>query len=60
MELLGGCEEKFCKINKGITTTEEMWRGSEIAEDEAGRQFERLKRGKTHEGMESRTKRGCI
>ncbi|KAJ3656475.1 hypothetical protein Zmor_015548 [Zophobas morio] len=23
MELLGGCEEKCCKINKGITTTED-------------------------------------
>ncbi|KAJ3657100.1 hypothetical protein Zmor_016129 [Zophobas morio] len=45
MELLGGCEEKCCKINKGITTTEERWRGSEIREDEIGRQIERLKRG---------------
>ncbi|KAJ3641571.1 hypothetical protein Zmor_028073 [Zophobas morio] len=24
MKLLGGCEENCCKINKGITTTEEM------------------------------------
>ncbi|KAJ3662018.1 hypothetical protein Zmor_006386 [Zophobas morio] len=50
MKLLGGCEEKCCKINKGITTTEEMWRGSEITEDEIGRQIERLKRGKAPGG----------
>ncbi|KAJ3664822.1 hypothetical protein Zmor_000365 [Zophobas morio] len=50
MELLGGCEEKCCKTNKGITTTEEMWKGSEITEDEIGRQIERLKRGKVPGG----------
>ena len=44
MELLGGCEEKCCKINKEITTTEEMQKGSEITEGEIGRQIERLKR----------------
>ncbi|KAJ3640367.1 hypothetical protein Zmor_003669 [Zophobas morio] len=44
MELFGGCEGKCCKINKGITTTEEMWRGSEITQDKIGRQIERLKR----------------
>ena len=52
MQLLGGCEEKCCKINKGIKTTEEMWRGSEITEDETERQIERRKRTKNESWKE--------